>query len=118
MDITLTSETADLWAFWKRLDRDRYFASVGGMPPQQGPRYRTQFGQVIYAPAGLEERQSHKAAKHMAVSLLTPPQRAAYEAGTLNVYVVDDLGRRHWLMYGAKGSLGVKSSGGASAPSH
>lgn len=110
MELALQPGTEELWGFWKRLDRERYFASVVGTAPEKGRTYRTQFGQSVVVPDGLEERQAHKAAKHMAVGLLTPPQRAAYEGGTLFVYVVDALGRRHILMHGGKGCLLGKGS--------
>jgi hypothetical protein len=97
----------------KRIDRGRYFDMIASAKVQdeRAPgtrRYTTQFNQVLHTPAGLSELQSHKTAQHMAVGLLDPFQRAAYEDGTLEVFVVDELGRKHRMMHAAPGAIGVK----------
>lgn len=112
MEIQLTPETEAHWWLWKAQARDHYFDTVAAPKVQEarapGSRqYTTQFGQVLHVPPGLNEVQAHKAAKHMAVGHLTLPQRALYEAGKLQVYVVDELGRRHMLMHAQTGRLGV-----------
>ena len=68
-------------------------------------RYTTQFGQEICTPDLQDPRKQHKTAKFMAKAMLTPPQLADYESGKFNIYVVDELGRKHWLMYAAPGKL-------------
>lgn len=114
MDFALAPENEHLWAALKRDDREGYFDAVArahlvaaGRPP--GSRlYRTQFGVPLYTPPGLSEAQAHKAAKHMAVAQLTPAQDLDYRTGRLQVYVIDELGRKHWLLFGDTGKLGLR----------
>ena len=68
-------------------------------------RYTDQHGRSFQSLDMEDKRQQHKVAKHVAKSLLTPPQLAAYEEGKFNISIVDELGRRHLMLYAKPGVL-------------
>jgi len=53
---------------------------------------------------GDDHRKTHRLAKEVAKSMLTPPELAAYQNG-VPLFVIDELGRKHYMVFAMTGRL-------------
>lgn len=61
-------------------------------------RYTTMFGEEFWVPWAGDIIKTHKVAKHIAKAMMNPAQRTKYQAGG-GLYVIDELGRKHHMMW-------------------